>query len=138
MDKRGFEIDSTPCLSCPYRKDVPSGVWEESEYQKLYDYDRDTPQQPHTLFMCHKNNGTSICRGWWDCHGDQLLGMRLAIAKGLLSPSAMRSMYNDKLVPVFDSGEEAAEHGIRDIDDPSPEAIKAMRRIEGAKKRKFT
>lgn len=25
----------TPCASCPYRKDVPSGVWEASEYEKL-------------------------------------------------------------------------------------------------------
>jgi hypothetical protein len=28
-----------PCESCPYRKDVPSGVWSEGEYRKLPQYD---------------------------------------------------------------------------------------------------
>ena len=35
-----------PCGSCPYRKDVPSGVWAVSEYLKLVEYDRPTGEQP--------------------------------------------------------------------------------------------
>ena len=29
-----------PCASCPYRCDVPSGVWHPDEYAKLEVYDR--------------------------------------------------------------------------------------------------
>ena len=31
------EVRSQPCSSCPYRKDVPSGVWAHHEYEKLRD-----------------------------------------------------------------------------------------------------
>ncbi|MEV6909068.1 DUF6283 family protein [Amycolatopsis sp. NPDC051071] len=42
-----------PCRSCPYRRDVPSGVWDISEYEKLARYDRDTGEQPTGLFQYH-------------------------------------------------------------------------------------
>lgn len=42
-----------PCASCPYRRDVPSGIWAAEEYAKLPAYDADTPFQPPHLFLCH-------------------------------------------------------------------------------------
>jgi hypothetical protein len=46
-----------PCGSCPYRKDVPSGVWETLEYEKLPPYDGETFEQPFEAFFCHQQNG---------------------------------------------------------------------------------
>ncbi|WP_336794377.1 DUF6283 family protein [Gordonia malaquae] len=48
-----------PCESCPYRRDVPSGVWAESEYEKLRAYDAPTGEQPVRLFLCHQYDGVS-------------------------------------------------------------------------------
>lgn len=68
-----------PCASCPYRRDVPSGVWHPDEYTKLRRYDEDTSQQPAGLFICHQtdaeNDARRVCAGWVGCHGDQLLGL---------------------------------------------------------------
>ena len=42
----------SPCGSCPYRQDVPSGVWAASEYEKLPAYDApETFMQPPGLFI---------------------------------------------------------------------------------------
>lgn len=56
-----------PCTTCPYRRDVPSGIWAPEEYQKLLAYDRPTMQQPAALFMCHQGAG-GLCTGWVQCH----------------------------------------------------------------------
>lgn len=32
-----------PCSACPYRVDVPAGVWAREEYDKLDPYDLPTP-----------------------------------------------------------------------------------------------
>nr|WP_280343300.1 DUF6283 family protein [Nocardia neocaledoniensis] len=37
MDKIGPPAPR-PCVSCPYRRDVPSGVWDFGEYEKLRGY----------------------------------------------------------------------------------------------------
>ena len=54
------------CASCPYRKDVPSGIWEQSEYDKLPKYDGETWEQAGALFMCHLRDGC-LCGGWLAC-----------------------------------------------------------------------
>lgn len=46
-----------PCGSCPYRRDVPSGIWSEEEYDKLPQYDLPTGDQPPNVFLCHQQNG---------------------------------------------------------------------------------
>jgi len=114
-----------PCGSCPYRKDVPSGIWHEEEYAKLPGYDGSIIEQLGNggvgLFMCHQRDGC-LCGGWLQTHGsDNLVALRLSS----VDPSAFG--YSSD-VPCFDSGQEAARHGIQDIEDPSPEA---MRLIDG-------
>lgn len=56
-----------PCDSDPYRKDVPSGIWDASEYAKLARYDGPTANQPAGLFLCHlidkKSARARICAG---------------------------------------------------------------------------
>jgi hypothetical protein len=117
-----------PCHSCPYRKDVPSGIWAESEYQKLPDYDAPTSMQPPQMFACHDGDGKdSLCRGWWDCHsqnqpGHELLSVRLSRAFGKLTELPPVSD-----VECFESGQEACDHGLKELDMPSEDAD---RRIE--------
>ena len=104
-----------PCGSCPYRRDAPSGIWHKREYDKLPDYDAPTWLQPRAVFMCHQKDGM-LCAGWVACHGRELLALRLARN---IDPS----VYHYKTtVPVFGSGAEARDHGIREIRKPGAKA----------------
>jgi hypothetical protein len=119
-------VDAAPCKSCPYRQDVPSGVWAEEEYEKLKNYDGEIIDQltkgAAGLFMCHQQTG-NLCAGWIATHGvDNLLALRL---HGHEVDAKVWS-YRTK-VPVFKSGQEAAEHGMAEIDEPG---VKAQRVIE--------
>ncbi|QIS08837.1 DUF6283 family protein [Nocardia arthritidis] len=125
---------SRPCGSCPYRRDVPSGVWHAEEYEKLRAYDLDIALQPHGLFQCHQTDADSevrrLCAGWVGCHGEQLLGLRLALVRGRISETTFQAAVDYRSpVPLFSSGAEAANHGQADIAHPSPEAVKAITRI---------
>lgn len=121
---------TNPCGSCPYRRDVPSGVWEASEYAKLPAYDEDTPAQPYGVFLCHQVTGAA-CAGWAGCHDmTQSLALRLAIGTGTVDESTADAILDyTSPVPLFTSGREAAEHGMAQIDDPTPAAQRAMRKI---------
>lgn len=120
-----------PCVSCPYRCDVPSGVWELSEYAKLPPYDRETWEQPPELFGCHQADG-KMCAGWVAVHDmDESLALRLAAASGRLTDDeidAVREYSTD--VPLFATGAQAAEHGCRDWKSPGQKAIKLIERME--------
>lgn len=111
-----------PCGSCPYRKDAPSGLWHESEYDKLPGYDGQTWEQQPQIFMCHQKDGR-LCGGWLACHGPrELLALRMAAKK--IDP-AVWDYSTD--VPVFGSGAEARAHGIRDIARPTERTNKMIR-----------
>lgn len=121
-------VMKAPCKSCPYRQDVPSGVWHEEEYDKLPAYDGEIIQQLQAgatqLFMCHQRDG-NLCAGWLATHGsDNLLALRLtrevldAQVWGYESP-----------VPVWSSGQEACDHGKREIDAPSAKASRIVDRL---------
>lgn len=123
-----------PCKSCPYRRDVPSGVWAASEYDSLPPYDGEIIDQclagAAALFYCHQRDG-KLCAGWVGAHGsDNLMALRLHYDKvddsvfGYVSP-----------VPLFASGAEAAEHGKRDIKEPSIKARTVIDRIVLKRKR---
>lgn len=123
-----------PCSSCPYRCDVPSGVWSAEDYAKLPQYDLETWQQPPGLFLCHQTDpddpGTRVCAGWVGCHGDQLLGLRLAASTGVLRPDdAERAFEYTTPVELHPSGTAACEHGLRDLDCPSPQAQEFIDKI---------
>lgn len=112
-----------PCVSCPYRRDVPSGIWSEGEYAKLVEYDGPTMVQSPKLFDCHQKDG-NLCAGWVATHGHHLLALRLNFLR--LDPEVFN--YSTS-VPVFASGEEAALHGMRDIEHPGPEARAMIQRL---------
>jgi hypothetical protein len=111
------EVRKEPCSSCPYRRDVPSGVWAADEYDKLVDYDKPTGEQPFAAFGCHATP-EHYCHGWAVVHSNRghqydLLALRI-YAPGVEIP--------ESAVPLFSSGAEAAEHGKADIEGPSVEA----------------
>lgn len=115
---------ASPCGSCPYRCDVPSGIWDRSEYDKLPGYDGKTWEQSPALFMCHQRDGR-LCAGWLACHDtDHLLALRInSVDPGVFG-------YRSP-VPVFGSGAEARDHGLAEIETPSAKAAKMIRGIGG-------
>jgi hypothetical protein len=126
-----------PCGTCPYRRDVPSGVWDASEYEKLPRYDAPTPFQPTNVFVCHladqKRGLYRICAGWAGCHdGYELLSLRIAVSDSvaMISPRTydLTAEYQSP-VPLFASGAEAAAHGMRDIETPDQTATVAIEKI---------
>jgi hypothetical protein len=126
----------SPCTFCPYRRDVPSGVWSEDEYAKLAEYDGPTWGQPGKVFRCHVHNRDSergtACGGWAGCHdGDELMALRFGTVTGEITvetAEAIRDYVSP--VPLFASGAEAAAHGMREIHNPGPEAREAIRKID--------
>lgn len=120
----------SPCGSCPYRRDVPSGVWDASEYEKLPAYDQDTPDQPTGVFVCHQVNG-SVCSGWAGCHDmDENLSLRLAVAMGAMDAETARAVADyTSPVPLFGSGTEAAGHGLTDLDAPGEKASRTISKL---------
>jgi hypothetical protein len=119
-----------PCGSCPYRRDVPSGIWAAEEYAKLPEYDKPTGEQPPSVFLCHRQDGR-LCAGWVAVHDmDECLGLRIAAATGAFTePDAVLNYVTD--VPLWGSGAEAAAHGRADLDSPGEEARKVMRKLRG-------
>lgn len=123
------EIRSMPCTACPYRRDVPSGLWAEHEYDKLVDYDAPTADQPMAVFACHATP-EHLCHGWAVVHMNrghdhELLALRIRASRGDWRTQGIP----EAGVPLFDSGAAAAEHGKRDITTPSPEAVEAVERL---------
>lgn len=117
-----MNVQNTPCRYCPYRRDVPSGICDASEYEKLCEYDRPTMEQPFAPFACHREP-ESFCTGWLVVglnrpHDRELIALRLASAFGSLDLSSLDCDANQ----FFKSGTEACVHGMEDIDCPGEDA----------------
>ena len=121
-----------PCESCPYRRDVPSGVWSAEEYEKLPAYDSNDPTvHPIAVFQCHQNgpddDRARMCAGWVGCHTPgHLLSLRIGAVTGHVDPSVFEYSTD---VPLFSSGLEAAEHGMAEIEDPDEDACELIYKI---------
>lgn len=124
------EPAKSPCGSCPYRRDVPAGVWAESEYAKLPGYDApETYNQPMGLFLCHQQDGR-ICAGWAGCHDmEQNLAIRLH-AREMPEKVWEAILDYETSVPLFASGQEAADHGMSEIETPGDKARRIVAKIE--------
>jgi hypothetical protein len=126
-DDGALRPGKAPCGTCPYRQDVPSGVWAETEYVKLPEYDLPMHMQPPGVFMCHQQDGR-LCSGWLGCHGaENLMSVRLAAFFDKVDIPATFEFKSP--VPLFGSGAEAAIHGMEDIDDPSEDALFAIEKL---------
>lgn len=108
---------AVPCGSCPYRRDVPSGIWHEDEYLKLPGFDLETAFQPPYVFLCHQKTG-SLCAGWCGTHDMvENLGLRIAVSMELMTMEVMNAAMDYVTdAPLFSSGREACDHGLRDIE----------------------
>lgn len=115
-----------PCGTCPYRRDVPPGIWSADEYAKLPGYDGSTGDQILAgaigLFMCHQNPG-KLCSGWVGCHD-----MRHAAALRF-NPVHPSTYDYASPVPLFSSGMEAARHGLAGIKNPGLAACRAIQKL---------
>jgi len=121
------EPRKTPCATCPYRRSVPSGLWDKSEYDKLARYDGDIPEQTAmAVFLCHGADG-SVCAGWLG-HRDptEMLAVRIGLMDGRLAESCA-SYETD--VPLFPSGAAAVAHGAAEIERPGPRAAAAIDKL---------
>lgn len=129
----------SPCASCPYRRDVPSGIWDTDEYAKLPRYDQPTGEQPPGAFRCHlyPDDRPRACAGWAGCHdSDELLALRVGVLTGSMTvetAEAIRDYVSP--VPLFASGTEAAVHGMREVCRPSADAHAAMAKISRVRMR---
>lgn len=118
-----FEVRKKPCSACPYRTDVPSGVWDHDEYEKLRPYDAETFNQPFNGFSCHATP-EFFCNGWAVCHTSRgaaydLMALRIVHAE-LPEPSG---------VELFGSAAEAADHGQRHAQTPDEAARRAIEKL---------
>lgn len=124
-----------PCGSCPYRRDVPSGVWAEEEYRKLPDFDGPTHAQPPSVFLCHQQDGR-LCAGWTACHDmEESLGLRMAVGLGQMDAAhvAEARRYATS-TPLFSSGAEACAHGMREVEVPGERAMKTVNKLHQRRK----
>ena len=119
-----------PCISCPYRRDVPAAVWAPEEYDKLPGYDLPTGEQPISVFDCHQQDGR-LCAGWVACHDmEESMALRLAVSFDVLSEEDYHAVCDYTTdVPVFASGAEAAEHGVQGIETPTIEARRLVDKL---------
>lgn len=131
-------VRKNPCPSCPYRRDVPSGIWAENEYDMLPDFDGDSTQQVYSkhgmgVFHCHQADG-HLCAGWAG-HRDphDLMALKIAVVNGVVDPGALDYRTD---VPLFASGAEAAEHGKRDLLVPGTAARGAVGKIITVRERR--
>lgn len=65
MSKMGWSTRE-PCLSCPYRKDAPAGLWHKDEFKNLLV--QDANEMSGAIFGCHKYRNhpekVQVCGGW--------------------------------------------------------------------------
>lgn len=118
----------SPCTSCPYRKDTPAGIWHESEYQKLRDYDNN---ESFATFLCHQSKeigADTVCRGWLTVHCESVAA-RLAVAGGKVT---REQLYAEVCEPLYASGNKAADAGMRDINRPGRKARRVIQRLARA------
>lgn len=120
----------SPCGSCPYRRDVPSGVWVREEYEKLPQYDGETGTQPFAAFLCHQQDGR-LCAGWVGCHDmTQSMGLRMSVHTGSISLDTFdETLDYVSPVPLWPSGQAAHDHGVADLDNPSDRAVRIIDRV---------
>jgi hypothetical protein len=104
--ERAIEVRSMPCEACPYRCDVPPGVWDDAEYDKLAAYDAETFAQPSGRFSCHATTD-HLCHGWAVVHMNR--GHEYELLALRIHPTEIP----ESKVPLFASASEAIAHGKR-------------------------
>lgn len=106
-------------------------MWARHEYELLPRFDGEIGDQAlagaFSPFGCH-SSPEQLCAGWVGHrdHPDELLAIRIGLIDGDLDP-AVADYTTD--VPLWPTGAAAAEHGLRDLDAPGPEAQAAIDKL---------
>lgn len=88
---------TSPCGTCPYRKDVQLTKWHISEFTNLLFNDHPFG----AVYNCHKNDG-SVCRGWLiDQFNNDLpnIKLRIMLSTYNVERSYLESLHSEK--PMF-------------------------------------
>lgn len=124
-----IRVRKNPCPSCPFRKDCPSGIWDESEYEHLRIYDGDIGQQivrgATSTFHCH-STPEDLCAGWVGTFGPWELAV-LRLHSDKLDPSVWDY---ETSVALHESGQAAYEHGMARYKAPGDDARQAILKIK--------
>lgn len=86
---------TSPCNSCPYRKDVKLQHWSIDEFADLLANEESILG---STYLCHKKNGTA-CKGWLidqDKRNFPSIALRMALVK-----ASIGRKYLDKLKSKF-------------------------------------
>ena len=100
-------------------------MWAHDTYELLRPYDLPTGEQPFAPFGCHATP-EHYCHGWAVVHSQRGSPYEL-LALRLFSPD---NPIPEAAVPLFESGNEAADHGQADIEQPSIEARLAVQKLQ--------
>jgi hypothetical protein len=108
---RGFTPE--PCGSCPYRRDAEIELWDESEFERVLEHDRN--ELAGSVFLCHKFRRTpeigTVCAGWFldqQRRGYPSIRLRMLLMKQTEQPQVTDGGHE-----LYDSIEEmCAENGV--------------------------
>lgn len=79
-----------PCANCPWRKDAPAQYWDPGHFRSIY---RNCQDDGTNRMLCHKAKADApslkqpTCQGWVRVMGDRAIGVRIALARGLVTPA---------------------------------------------------
>ena len=119
-----MKSEPVPAQLAPIAKMSRAALWQEHEYDKLVEYDKPTGEQPYMPFGCHATP-EHLCHGWAVVHSNRGNEYDLLALRIFPPPSGIP----EQVVPLFASGQEAADWGMRDIENPSDEALDAIDRL---------
>ena len=126
-------VKKEPCLTCPYRLDVPSGVWSFEEYEKLRLFDEGSEMPCLSTFLCHQSTvaGQQIaCKGWLMVHRDSV-AVCLACLTGQVDAE---TCFEEPEAELHESGNAAADFGQRDLKRPKKKALKVIDKLRNTGK----
>jgi len=131
--KQTLELLREPCSSCPYRRDVPAGVWAAEEYEKLRNYADDAEgnvRYPEALtpFLCHQTHchgRETLCRGWLAVEKESI-AVRLLLILGRVTQEQVDAPVS---CPLYSTGEEATAAGLQGVSRPSRRARSLMAKL---------
>lgn len=119
MKKQLFECTS-PCQSCPYRKDAKLQFWSVEEFKDLI---KNESSELGSVYLCHQKNG-SICVGFLmnqEARGLPSIMLRLALSNHNVSREYLDGLYSES--ELFESILEMCKANYprskQDVCDPS-------------------
>lgn len=106
-------VRNKPCEQCPWRKDVPTGVFPAQAYRESAPTSYDMAQ---STFACHMSgrDKPATCAGFLLRHAHNNLSVRLSECSGRINLSRL----NDGGYPIYETYREMAIANGVDSEDP--------------------